>query len=275
MMQSNRNPFNITLMICVLLFFGHQSIANASENLIQNPGAEAGIEHWLDRKGCSSSQHRVIEPRSGDYLFSVSGYCSQIVDVSDYSTAIDSGHLDIHAQVWTTTLKNNLHRKFDLMVQYFDKDGIPLDKVNTGLVSPAFDAFIWKKTEFTDTVPSNTRLLKLNFKTNGAIVFDDIVLSAITNQPPPQPIEYQQPAQQVVPISTHDQSQDPHQQSTATTNALPAKSANEGDQDETTTTSLGANHQLHSGSGSLIQKTEGTDHIDALVNDLYKKYSRD
>ncbi|OHU84313.1 MULTISPECIES: fibronectin type III domain-containing protein [Pseudoalteromonas] len=90
--------------------FSTTQTTSLSPNLLLNPEADQGVEHWQGAgpiESLTANQCDSVAPYNGEHLFAVGGICNneqnvgtafQRVDVSDYATIIDQGSIKAHFQ---------------------------------------------------------------------------------------------------------------------------------------------------------------------------------
>jgi hypothetical protein len=176
-----------------------------SDNLLQNPGAENGTNEWTAlvnrietssnaHTGTKSFNHRGLNGGGDGYLV-----VEQRVNVTTFTTAIDSGQADAVVGMWANTTNDFA----GIILEFYDSIGIAIgDWKNETLSSPNG----WKEFKYRIPIPANTRTIAFQFtgatetRTSGVgnnlnIDFDDLSLQILSNEPPT-------PTPTVTPIPT-------------------------------------------------------------------------
>ncbi len=172
---------------CIILvfFFGYFSVvkisyADTSENLLQNSDAEDGEDEWSPSDWWTDDEQDGLSPYSGSYFFkdTASGYCSQTVDLSNYSTVIDSGNATFQISLWTSVWSDSyLDDQFSITIDYANEFGELIDTYSSDYISLAAMSDVWKYTELSDiSIPVETRLIKFSIYWSNDSAYDDISL---------------------------------------------------------------------------------------------------
>lgn len=170
--------------ISAFLFLGGKALADSSNNLLLNPGAEDRTNNW-DCTFSTISSSRNLLPHSGNKFFTIdyAGYCTQIVNIADYITSVDFETAEVKAGLWVASpYEECLSRHtFTVSLSYFDESGNQLSDIEINPDMPGA-THIWKKVELTDTVPYGTRSVRYFVEVherclNDSFAFDDAFLS--------------------------------------------------------------------------------------------------
>ncbi|WP_105169850.1 fibronectin type III domain-containing protein [Pseudoalteromonas sp. T1lg23B] len=147
--------------------------APLSNNLLHNPEAEQGIEHWQGVgpiESLADGQCDSVTPYSGTHLFAVGGVCGneqsegvayQRVDVSDYATMIDQGNIKAHFSGYMRNFNGSdipqIHIIFRGEQQQILGLSDALKGANSSWQSFANSAIIPAQTRYIDYVLTGTR----------------------------------------------------------------------------------------------------------------------
>ncbi|SLM28784.1 exported hypothetical protein [Desulfamplus magnetovallimortis] len=159
--------------------------AEETDNLLQNPDAEDGLENWsaYHFSTIDSSGEEGLFPRSGNFAFRAGSYhytCTliQVIDISSYRSIVDTGTSEAHFDIWSAVWASQwLDDWFKVTIKFLDEFGALLNTEQTGNLSPAYIADIWTNQEtFISLIPINTALIELTISTGDLIAFDDLSL---------------------------------------------------------------------------------------------------
>lgn len=176
------------MALAAMLIIAGGRMATAQEwsaNLLQNPGAETGtIEGWTANKDDFKAYQEYQEkyyPYKGFYFFRLHSLdeATQVIDVSEYASAIDSSNALIKAGIWMQA--GYEYAKGRIRIKFSNQEGF------LGVETSELDgATKWSEITLTATVPAGTRSIeyKISEEANYDISLDDAYLN-ISGEPPP------------------------------------------------------------------------------------------
>jgi hypothetical protein len=162
------------------------TLAQWSENLLANPGAETGdTSGWkVERNFEVLSEYytgKYTYPHSGfSFFYSTGSRIEQELDISEYASVIDAGNTALKMGIWANTQYGNMCR---LTVKFFNDSGFLDADTNDSACSET-----WKEKQLNvKSIPVGTRTLFYILESGFGVAFDDAYLNISVGTPPTCP----------------------------------------------------------------------------------------
>ena len=165
----------------------------ALPNLIMNPGAEEGLEHWTVLEGVvealTDGVCDGVAPHSGDNYLAVGGLCEhsaiaqcvQDIDVSTFADSIDLGNLPVNFGGFLSNFGGSDLPEMKLV--FLDQASFELgESITLSTLNPS-----WTLLSESTSIPEQTRTIRVELKgtrnagTDNDSYFDDLFLTLGSN----------------------------------------------------------------------------------------------